>query len=214
MADRYYRRTAGQKARKMALRRGAGAAVVTTTLSYLGFLSTENEPVLSHVNADDELFEDWAFDSDAGADPDCRFVDGSRVFTSQLCSHFIINRGASSPPRAFDRALACAARFKTQCILSPEVGLSIPAAFLVKATETVMMLAPRVIEGNGSIGVRLVDPSNSFHTRSVRFNRTLTVSFLDGKTRRQETRTLEGADAHCVSLLRVSFSPACWENLD
>jgi hypothetical protein len=55
---------------------------------------------------------------------------------------------------------------------------------------------------------------NPFHTRSVRFNRSLSVSYLDGRTRRQEMRTLEGADAHCVSLLRVSFSPACWENLD
>jgi len=198
----------------MALRRGAGAAVVTTTLSYLGFITSESEPVLSHVNPDDELFEEWAFDSNAGAEPECRFVDGSKVFTSQLCSHFVIHRAASSPPRAFDRALACAARFKTQCVLSPEVGLSIPAAFLVKPAETVMLLAPRIIEGNGSVGVRLVDPSNPFHTRSVRFNRSLSVSYLDGRTRRQEMRTLEGADAHCVSLLRVSFSPACWENLD
>lgn len=199
-----------------ALRRGAGGAVVTATLSYLGLISTEPDPVLAHVNPDDELLETWDSDSDSAAQPECRWMDGSKMYESRLCSHFVIGRGASSPPRAFARALACAARVGTQCVLSPEIGLAVPAAFLVKPMETVMVLAPRILESpdNATVGVRLRDPANSLNTRKLRFNRTVRASYMDGRTRKQEERVFTGDDAHCISLLRVSFAPSCWANLD
>lgn len=230
-----------------ALRRGAGGAVVTATLSYLGLISTEADPVLSFVNPEDELLEAWDMDSNASAAPECRFVDGSKVYESRLCTHFVIGRAASSPPRAFERALACAAKFQTSCVLSPEIGLAVPAVFLVHATETTMVLAPRVHAplDNSTVGVRLRDPSNALNTRKIRFNKTVSVSYLvqasartpptrvvaspfhphvrlwhassgelDGRSRRQESRVFDGGDAHCISLLRVSFAPSCWENID
>jgi hypothetical protein len=227
-----------------ALRRGAGGAVVTATLSYLGLISTESDPVLSLVNPEDELLEAWDMDLNASAAPECRFVDGSRVYESKLCTHFVIGRAASSPPKAFARALACAAKFQTSCVLSPEIGLAVPAVFLVHATQTTMLLAPRVHAppDNSTVGVRLRDPSNALNTRKVRFNKTVSVSYMvrcsdaaaaeprprvrawhvdpassgaqDGRSRRQESRVFDGGDAHCISFLRVSFAPSCWENLD
>lgn len=153
---------------------------MTATLSYLGLISTETDPVLSFVNPEDELLEPWDMDSDASAAPECRFVDGSKVYESKLCTHFVIGRAASSPPKAFERALACAAKFQTNCVLSPEIGLAVPAVFLVHATQTTMLLAPRIHAppDNSTVGVRLRDPSNALNTRKLRFNKTVSVSYL------------------------------------
>lgn len=199
-----------------ALRRGAGAAVVTSALSYLGVIQVESDPVVANVNPNDELLEAWDLDVNADAEPECRWLDGNTVYESALCSHFVISRAASSPPRAFDRALACAAKHHTTCVLSPEIGLSVPAAFLVHPSSTTMVLAPRIgaPPTNETVNVRIHEPGRPLATRSMRFNRSVSVSFLDGRTRREETRVFTGDDAHCVSLLRVSFSPGCWEKLD
>ena len=198
------------------MRRGAGMAAVTTTLSYLGFNLPEDIPFVSQVNMDDELMEDWDMDVDASAAPECRFVDGTKVFESKLCSHFVLSRSVSTPAKAFSRALACASRFKTSCILSPEIGLAVPAAFILRPDEVLMVVAPLIMptHSNQTVQVRIHEPSRRFSSRTVRFNTSVKASYMNGQTRRQDTSEFVGDEAHCISLLRASFSPACWKALD
>ena len=198
------------------MRRGVSVAMATTALSYLGFKLPEDVPVLSQINLDDELMEDWNMDLDANASPECRFVDGSKVFESKLCSHFVLSRSVSTPEKSFTRALACASKFKTNCILSPEIGLAVPAAFIVRSHETLMVVAPMLMQtqSNETVSVRIHEPSRKFKSRTVRFNSSVKVSFLNGHTRRQEIVEFVQSEAHCISLLRASFSPACWKALD
>tara|TARA_B110000046_G_scaffold69376_1_gene77420 strand:+ start:1603 stop:2181 length:579 start_codon:yes stop_codon:yes gene_type:complete len=191
-------------------------AALTTTLSYLGLNLPEDLPFVSQVNMDDELMEDWDMDTNADAAPECRFVDGTKVFESKLCSHFVLSRSVSTPARAFSRALACASLFKTGCVLSPEVGLAVPAAFILRPDEVLMVVAPLLIptRSNQTVVVRVHEPSRKFASRTVRFNTSVKVSYMNGQTRRQDTSEFFGSEAHCISLLRASFSPACWKALD
>jgi len=43
------------------------------------------------------------------------------------------------------------------------------------------------------------------HTRTIKFNSTILVEYMDGQTRAVRKDTLSDSDAHCVQLLRLAF---------
>jgi hypothetical protein len=198
-------------------RRGIGACLVTSTLSYFGLLNVPQEPFeVKPVNADGDLLEEWESDHNLSMAPECRWLDGSTKYTSEACSWFIINRRSSTPTEAFTRALRCAAHTGVDCVLSPEVGLGTPACFIVGQTATRMVLAPRVIpqEAQESANVRIINPGNTLSTKTVRLNETIQVEYLDGSTRRVVMETFYGREAYCVQFLRMAFNDSCWDSLD
>jgi hypothetical protein len=84
------------------------------------------------------------------------------------------------------------------------------------------LIAPKVVdqwtgdsktEHSDELFVRINVPSDTFNTRTVRMNDTLTVEYMT-KNRRMVQETLKFSDSFCVNLLRVAFSSACWSTLD
>jgi len=153
---------------------------------------------------------------------DFRAADAPPV-ESDLCAPFAIARfaGAAST-RTTDKALACAAKFDTDCILSTEVGLGIPAAFVYHQEKGVRMLvAPRLIPLSSEAAlnatterVRVHNPAESRDSRVLSLNDTIVAEFLVGGERSLTTETLRGPDAFCVQLLRLAYSKECWLALE
>ena len=105
------------------------------------------------------------------------------------------------------------------CILSPEIGLALPAAFLYDhaSASMHMLVAPKLLPHDAeSVHVRISPPDGDgvTSTRTILFNRSVEVEYLDGKTKHLVRKTMEGNDAFCVQLLRHAFEPACWAALD
>ena len=151
--------------------------------------------------------------------PECAFWNMSVVYESSLCSHFAIGRSASTPARANQRALACAAAFGVECVLSPEIGLALPAAFLYShdAATMTMVLAPKLLpHASEQVHVRVAPPGGDglTDTKTLHFNRTVRVEYLEGASRQLRKETLSDDSAFCVQLLRLSFEPECWQKLD
>lgn len=116
--------------------------------------------------------------------------------------------------------MACAAAFGAECVLSPEIGLAIPAAFLhTNDARMTMLLGPRLLPLEGEPEkkhVRVAPPNGDglTDTKTFVFNSTIRVEYLDGASRSMQTKELKGPEAYCVQLLRLAFEPACWEKLD
>jgi hypothetical protein len=212
--------------RKQKMNRLAGGGLaITTVLTSIGLWGPEDiEPDVRRVNEDDSLLSYWPSEDYNAADlaPECNYFNFSVVYTSELCTHFVTTRQSSTPSTAFDRAIKCAALHKTECVLSPEIGLAVPAAFLVPPTGDIrMVLAPRILPTPASVNVtekhiRVHQPPTGLlgSTRTLRFNSTLLVEFMDGTNRAVRKEQMHGVDAYCVQLLRLAFVPACWNALD
>ena len=208
----------------------AGGTILT------GFDPT-SAPVVP-VNDDESLMSTWpseAVDADPNAPPDCLFWNYSVVFRKDLCSHFVVSRSSAMPLLAINRALACAGHSGSDCILSAEIGLAIPAAFLFSESAQRMgitaVLAPRLLSPNPPPAnltqhVRIAPPTvhpnaNSDvedlfeRSKSETFllAREISIEYLD-ESRRLKTAELRGDDAYCVQMLRLAFEPACWKALD
>jgi hypothetical protein len=203
-------------------RLAGGGLAITTLLTSIGLFGPEaTEPEVRRVNDDDSLLSYWPSEEyNSDAPPECVFFNFSFIYTSELCSHFVTTRLSSTPYKAFQRAAKCAALHATECILGPEIGLSVPSAFLVHSTgEIRMILAPRIIPTSNKIEekhVRIHHPSSRLlgNTRTLRFNSTIVVEYMDGRSRGVRKETLNGADSYCIQLLRLAFVPACWNALD
>ena len=208
--------------------RGAGSAAGVLTLLGSGGLffggQEANLPVIK-INDDDSLLSHWPsedYGSPFDAEPECRFWNMSVQYDAGLCNHFTIGRTASTPAKARERALACAGAHGTECLLSPEIGLALPAAFLYASTgEGVgtmrMVLGPRLLAlASDQQHVRVAPPGGDgmTDTRTFLFNRTVRVEYLDGATRSMVTTELHGEMAYCVQLLRAAFEDRCWLQLD
>jgi hypothetical protein len=206
------------------MNRFTGGVALSTVLASIGLWGPETiEPDVRPVNDDDSLLAHWpSEDYSSDAPPECNYFNFSVVYTSELCSHFVVARSSSTPYQAFDRATKCAAFHKSECVLSPEIGLATPAAFLVPPTGNIkMVLAPRILPTPTSTvvtekHVRVHQPSTALLgvTRTVRFNSTILVEYIDGQTRVVRKDTLYGSDAYCVQLLRIAFVQDCWKALD
>ena len=131
---------------------GGGIALLSTAL--LNSAPPPPPPVPRPATQDDLLFTPWPSEDegtwgDGGAPaPECAFFNGSVVYTSPVCSHFAISRLASSATAlAIERATKCATEFDVDCILSAEVGLSVPALFIYDhaSVSMRMLLAPSVL---------------------------------------------------------------------
>ena len=94
-----------------------------------------------------------------------------------------------------------------------------PAAFLhdYGSSTTRMLIAPKMLPSESEQTRVRVSPPDSdgiTRTRTVVFNKTLTVEYLDGQTKQLHQERLEREAAFCVQLLRLAFEPACWHALD
>jgi len=180
---------------------------------------------------DGAVFAPWAMDEDSMwsegghyMEPNCTWWDGTVSYTSDLCSHFSLSRMASnSAGRAVERAVKCAAHYETECVISPEIGVSIPAAFIYdpEGTGMRMLIAPRIIFPTGVTEedldvrtVRVQDPEEQTSGRLAEFNYTIKVEYLPGGSRSPVTEVLNGSDAYCVQMLRAAFVEDCWKQLD
>ena len=174
------------------------------------------------INEDDSLLSHWpseAFGARANAKPECKWWSMQVTYDAGLCSHFTISRLSGTPARALVRASACAAEHSVECVLSPEVGLGVPAAFVNnhERGELQMVLAPRLLPLDAAqqhVRARPPDGDGLTDTRTFLFNRTIRAEFFDGVTKSMHTREFHGDGAFCVQLLRASFAPSCWEKLD
>lgn len=207
---------------------GSGASGLVTVLAATGWLSSSPPPAQPVVPAtkDGAVFQSWAMDeesvwSDASTkhvEPNCTWWNGTVTYTSDLCSHFSLSRMASnSAGRAVDRAVRCAAWFETECVLSPEIGVSIPAAFVYDPDSSGMrmLIAPRILDtGNDTRTVRVQDPAELTSGRVIELNHTIRVEYLPGGSRTPVSEALNGSDAYCVQLLRAAFVDECWQQLD
>ena len=182
-------------------------------------------PPVVPATRDGAVFDEWAMDRFSTFDdardavaPECRWWNGTVQYESPLCSHFSLSRlAAGSVDRAVDRAGRCAAAFTTECVLAPEIGLSLPAAFVYDegAASMAMLIAPRLLPHHGVPTSLLVqDPAEAAPRRALQLNRTVLVEYLPGGKRAPVTEVLANASAWCVQLLRLAMASACWERLD
>lgn len=149
----------------------------------------------------------------------CNFWNGTFEWSLGLCSHFAISRlGNRIESQAVERAVHCAARHSTDCVLAPEVGVGLPALFLYDATQGMrLLLAPRVLERETQVGrvdVRVHDPSGDTASRLMPMGEEVRVEFLTTASKALQIETLRGVDAFCVQLVRHAISQACWDALD
>lgn len=225
-----------------------GAGTLTGTLATMlaagGLFGGGPPPPPPKVRAtvDGAVFDEWASEVNdqywsegaAHVEPECQWWNGSVTFTSDLCSHFSLSRMASnSAGRAIERAVRCAAWHETECVLSPEIGVSIPAAFVYdpESAGMRMIIAPRMLPlilpaQPVSVGepekpyafdvrtVRVQDVTEKTNGRVLELNYTTRIEFLPGGSRAPVSETLTGSDSYCVQLLRSAFSEDCWRNLD
>lgn len=181
------------------------------------------------VNKGDLLISDWPSEHPlAPIDmlPECTFWNFSVAYEATVCSHFTLSRTSNAQHQARRRALRCAAASGAECVLSPEVGLAIPAAFVANAPASdnmvTMILGPRLIPHESEQKyVRLKIPTTLDEgTMATLSSRTVTV-FLNHTIRAQymadsslQDKIFEGAPAYCIQLLRLAFEDKCWDLLD
>ena len=199
---------------------GAKAASLLTLIGGGVWLLDEPKPVV-HVNEGNPLLAAWPSEAiGAGSlPPECGFWNQSVVFSSEMCSLFVVNRAAAAYQVAATRAMQCTAAFGTECVLSPEIGLAMPAAFLYDyATSSMrMLIAPKLLPLEAEQTHVRVSPPDSdgiTQTRTLILNQTVAVEYLDGQTKSLHQRRLEADEAFCVQLLRLAFESTCWQSLD
>ena len=83
-------------------------------LAFLGgglWLLDDPKPVV-HVNANNHLVSTWPSEalSGSGLPPECAFWNQSVVFSSEMCSLFVVNRAAAAYQVAAARAMRCTVR--------------------------------------------------------------------------------------------------------
>ena len=209
---------------------GTGGALAIFSTAFFSGAGGPPPPLPTRsATRDDVLFEPWPSDEETVwqsegtlLPPPCTWWAGNETFSSQMCSHFSLSRLASTTSqRAIDRAVRCAAYHATDCVLSVEIGLSLPAAFLYDpAGEGMrMLIAPRFYENasstqNDMAMVRVHDVDDLSNGFLLKFNRTVRTEYLPGGSRAPVMETLTGTDAYCVQLLRAAYASACWEMLD
>jgi hypothetical protein len=209
---------------------GAGLVGLAMTSSWFGGTPAPPKAV-APATKDNAVFEHWTMD-DASLwsegvymEPNCTWWNGTVSYTSDLCSHFSLSRMASnSAGRATERAVKCAAHFQTECVISPEVGVGIPAAFIYdpEGSGMRMLIAPRIIYPGGTAlsdedatrHIRVQDPEEKTNGWITAFNHTIDVEYLPGGSRAPVSERLSGSDAYCVQLLRAAFVEECWKQLD
>ena len=186
-----------------------------------GLWLIDEPPPVVHVNEHSGLMSAWPSEAigSSGLPPECAFWNESVIFSDEMCSLFVVNRAAAAYASASARAMRCTAAYGTECVLSPEVGLAMPAAFLYDHTTSTMrmLIAPKLVpfESNQThVRVSPPDSDGVTQTRTHVLNETVRVEYLDGQSKGLGTGLLQQEEAFCVQLLRLAFEPACWKALD
>ena len=181
------------------------------------------EPKIERVTEGSNVFEPWeldrfsVWDTENAPEPECAWTNGSLVFESDYCSHFTLSRLASiASAQAIDRASKCASKFESECVLSPEIGLSFPAAFVYSGdgVSMDMIIAPRIVEASDAKRIKVETPGGSALPRTMELNNSIRAEYLPGGSRTPVLRDFSGADAFCIQLLRAAFVLDCWESLE
>ena len=197
---------------------GYGAGTVAASLLFARTtLWGDVPPPATTVNSDGSFLSDWL---DDGTTPPCQFFNATHQYVG-LCSHFSIARmSIATQYVALDRALTCAAHYETDCVISPEVGLSVPAAFVYDQENGLkMLIAPKILplDASANSTVKLVgfqDPVAGRSNAQLYLNNTVRVEYMEGGTRRMHIDTVHNSSAYCVQLLRLAFDPVCWNEID
>ena len=210
--------------------RNAFSSSVVSLLAGTGFWFSSNSsdtdlPIIP-VNSDDSLLAHWPSEdylASPETHPECNWWNFSVRYDHTLCSHFAISRQSSTPTRALERAFSCAALGSTECVLSPEVGLAFPAAFLYVhdrgEARMRMVLAPKLLDGTNAepeqhVRVTVPNADGVTTTKTFLFRKRVHVEYLDGQTRTLASAILDGQASYCVQLLRHAYSDDCWQKID
>lgn len=180
----------------------------------------EVTPPVVQVTRDGSFLSKW--DEDAEGGPPCEFYNASFQYTGALCSHFALARmGQQIQTEAFQRALSCAAYYQTDCILSPEIGLAVPAAFVYDENNGLkMLIAPKILELPVDRAMatknRLIEFRDPRETRyaQIEMQDTVNAEYVLGGTRSIETVIFSESSAYCIQLLRLAFDASCWGEID
>ena len=150
------------------------------------------------------------------ADFKCSFYDGTEQYDDSLCNHFSISRlYRSNHDEAVRRAGVCAAEAEVECVLSTEIGMGFPAAFVFNDGAMRAIVAPQLLPHESENATfQVYDPYTKRYTGAYVFDRSIKAEFLDGQDRHPTTEILNGTSAYCVLLLRQAFTPKCWAALE
>ena len=191
--------------------------------SWWGSGNEAQPPVVAvPIAPDGEAFAPWASEDDGGdallATPECAWWNGTYYYAPGLCNHMSVTRMTKGVVlKAIERATRCAVHGTTDCILSGEIGLNVPAAFVYDESYGMrIIMAPKILEVEGAPlkTVRLQDPTSEHPNQLFEFRSEVRAEYLVAAGRTMETLALRGNDAYCLQALRRSVVPTCWESLD
>lgn len=188
-----------------------GVAGVFTSLLVVGtqYWKTEDPPVTVEL-------ADGVFLNEVDEEP-CNFLNGTTVYKNALCSHFSLARlPTHTTDEALRRALDCATEYAVDCILSPEIGLNVPAAYVYDAQLGLRaVIAPTLSWKSADVAtVQLALPDTGERMRTATYHRSVAAQFLDGSTRAVLAMNFSGTAAFCVQQLRDTFANECWNSID
>lgn len=162
-------------------------------------------------------------------EPACRWwTPETGRATDTLCSAFALRRlmGSDALARALVRAQQCAALHGTDCVLSHEVGLQVPAVMLWSTTASAMRmyLLPRTVPhptGAGTDERRVAiarppfddDLARSRTPLVVAMNRSVEVDHVGTVSHVRESELLLDDDAYCMQMLQFTIPERCNEEL-
>lgn len=196
---------------------GRAAGLFTSMLlaSHSGW--NGREPPLKPISEDGSYLRPWP-EEDSEVPP-CDFWNASVRYSHGLCAHFAIARMSSAvQASSVNRALQCATAHSTDCVLAPEIGLSVPAAFVYDQERGLKMLVAPKLEAAQSSEKRKValhaPDSGSNLGVDVQFETAIKVHYLEGVTRMIKDEVLYNESSYCVQMLRMAFADDCWEAID
>ena len=148
--------------------------------------------------------------------------------TDTLCSAFALRRlmGSDALARSLERAKQCAILHGTDCVLSHEVELQVPAVMLWDSATSAMRmyLLPRVVpspEGTLYEERRIAvvrppfddDVARSRTPLVVLMNRTVEVDHVSTTSHARESEQLLDDNAYCMQMLKLTIPDRCNEEL-
>ena len=162
-----------------------------------------------------QLKNDGGFLNTWDTENECNFFNATYKYENGICSHFSTGKlNIATISESIDRAMRCAALYETDCIISPEVGLNVPAAYVYDAELGFkMLLSPkRINEKNETVKIAVHTPL--YTTNPVfMFEHNITVEYTDPKHRRVVTESFVGPQSFCIQLLFEAFDDACWNDI-
>ena len=164
---------------------------------------------------EDAVLADSEDDNDRVA---CDWWDGRERAHPSGCSTLAASRISHvEVERARARALACAMDAGVECVLSTELGVDVPSAFLYTEEDVgmQMIIAPRVLHrSDATQRIEMRDPRTNAPVTWLDMATNVTVEYLIGGSRSLRTSTLQGDEARCIQALRFAIADDCWNALD